>query len=189
MQSINQHRTEHTQQSKNGNPVCPSLSDFFCRHRQKRRKRKPKPKTLEWAQPVRPPYPPHLFFSFRIDKGNLHVGRCRERERVERALVLDRSCLRDALSKGSSLEQDRAQRSALCHSKKGLVDSGAKAHGSALIQDAGSRPCSRRSCPPGGRGNAQERYRHFVRHQIIPVVKIEVGDSAETTHLCGQQHW
>lgn len=27
-------------------------------------------------------------------------------------------------------------------------------------------------CPPGARGEAQKRYRHFVRRQIIPHCKI-----------------
>lgn len=37
--------------------------------------------------------------------------------------------------------------------------------------------------PPVARGNAQKRYRHFVRHQIIPIVKIEVNDPDETKAL------
>jgi hypothetical protein len=47
MQSINQHRTEHTQ-SKSGNPICPSLSDAFLsphceKHKKEDQEKNPKP--------------------------------------------------------------------------------------------------------------------------------------------------
>lgn len=37
--------------------------------------------------------------------------------------------------------------------------------------------------PPGIQGNAQKRYHHFVRHQIIPIMIVEVDDPAETKAL------
>ena len=45
--------------------------------------------------------PPHLFFSFWIDKGNLHVGRRRERGRADRSVVLDQPFLRDAVAESN----------------------------------------------------------------------------------------